>query len=473
MPAVDAAAPGRSKRPGRRSVSASTRGASQIRTAPTGTLIHSPHRHEIQSVSMPPRIRPTLPPPPATAPYAASARMRSGPSRKFVVRSASEDGAAIAAPTLWSARAPSSHACVCASPPTKDATVNSAMPAMNVRRRPRMSPMRAPSSSRPPNVSAYALCTHDSAAGEKSSRLAMLGSAVITTVASRMIIRYVARMTPRISVGFGRAAASGSAWRARSGKRVRSKTGLSRLEELHFNRRMSPLVSEASSGYTPHYSGGSLRFVKAARRKMTSPPTEQVQLSKRPKRADALRNYEKLVAAGREAFTEADRSASLEDVARRAGVGIGTLYRHFPTRTDLVQAIYVDEVEALSRSAGELADDVDPWEALTAWLGRFVGYVATKQALADELFAVTDPERQAIFAGSRSMLYDAGEPLLRRAQDAGVVRPDVTIEEVVRLVAGIAKIPADDPADIERVMAVALDGLRYRGEERRPTPRAT
>ena len=197
---------------------------------------------------------------------------------------------------------------------------------------------------------------------------------------------------------------------------------------------------------------------------MTSPQTEPVQLSKRSKRADALRNYEKLVAAGREAFTEADRSASLEDVARRAGVGIGTLYRHFPTRTDLVQAIYVDEVEALSRSAGELSDDLDPWEALTSWLGRFVGYVATKKALADELFAVTDPERQAVFAGCRAMLYEAGEPLLRRAQDTGVVRPDVTIEEVVRLVAGIAKIPADDPADIERVMAVALDGLRYRGE---------
>jgi AcrR family transcriptional regulator len=197
---------------------------------------------------------------------------------------------------------------------------------------------------------------------------------------------------------------------------------------------------------------------------MTSPQTEPVQLSKRPKRADALRNYEKLVAAGREAFTEADRSASLEDVARRAGVGIGTLYRHFPTRTDLVQAIYVDEVEALSRSADELSDDLDPWEALTSWLGRFVGYVATKKALADELFAVTDPERQAVFAGARTMLYEAGEPLLRRAQDAGVVRPDVTIEEVVRLVAGIAKIPADDPADIERVMGVALDGLRYRGE---------
>ncbi len=193
---------------------------------------------------------------------------------------------------------------------------------------------------------------------------------------------------------------------------------------------------------------------------MTSPPTEVARLSKRPKRADALRNYEKLVAAGREAFTEADRSASLEDIARRAGVGIGTLYRNFPTRADLVQAIYVDEVEALSRSAGELAN-LEPWEALASWLQRFVGYVATKQALADELFAVDDAERQAVFAGCRAMLYAAGEPLLRRAQDAGMVRPDVTIEEVVRLVGGIAKIPADDPADIQRVLAVALDGLRY------------
>ena len=94
------------------------------------------------------------------------------------------------------------------------------------------------------------------------------------------------------------------------------------------NRREPPPVSEDASGSLLY--GGTLRFVK--RLPMTSPQTEPVQLSKRPQRADALRNYEKLVAAAREAFTEDDRSASLEDIARRAGVGIGTLYRHFPTR---------------------------------------------------------------------------------------------------------------------------------------------
>jgi AcrR family transcriptional regulator len=191
---------------------------------------------------------------------------------------------------------------------------------------------------------------------------------------------------------------------------------------------------------------------------MTSSPTASVQLSRRPKRADALRNYEKLLTAARAAFTEEGRAASLEDIARRAGVGIGTLYRHFPTRADLVQAIYVDEVEALSRSAAELSA-LEPWEALEAWLHRFVGYIATKQALADELFTVA--ERDAVFAGCRALLYGAGRPLLERAQEAGVVRADVNIDEVIRLVGGIAKIPAE-PAEIQHVLAVALDGLRYR-----------
>jgi AcrR family transcriptional regulator len=193
---------------------------------------------------------------------------------------------------------------------------------------------------------------------------------------------------------------------------------------------------------------------------MSTTETEQRSLTRRPKRADALRNYEKLIAAGREAFTEKDSSASLEDIARRAGVGIGTLYRHFPTRADLIEAVYVEEVEALCRSADDLRD-APPWDALVGWLHRFVAYVATKHALAEELFAVADRDAQ-VFKSCRVAFYGAGEPLLRRAQEAGVVRPDVSIGDVVQMVGGITKIQGADPDTVEWILSVALDGLRYR-----------
>src|SRR3954453_2528091 len=94
----------------------------------------------------------------------------------------------------------------------------------------------------------------------------------------------------------------------------------------------------------------------------------------KPKRADALRNYEKLIAAARDAFTEEGSAASLEDIARRADVGIGTLYRNFPTRQALLEAVYLGEDDALCHSAETLAEQA-PWDALAAWLRRFVAYV--------------------------------------------------------------------------------------------------
>jgi AcrR family transcriptional regulator len=179
----------------------------------------------------------------------------------------------------------------------------------------------------------------------------------------------------------------------------------------------------------------------------------------RPKRADALRNYEKLIAAARAAFTEAGTAASLEDIARRAGVGIGTLYRHFPTRQALLEAVYVDEVDTLCRSAEEVAGD-PPWEALVAWLRRFVEYVGTKQALAEELFA--DGRNSEVFKTCHAAFSTAGKPLLARAQEAAVVRPDAEFEDVVRMIAGIAKMPETAPGQTERMLEMALDGLRYR-----------
>ncbi|WP_204945916.1 TetR/AcrR family transcriptional regulator [Micromonospora luteifusca] len=176
--------------------------------------------------------------------------------------------------------------------------------------------------------------------------------------------------------------------------------------------------------------------------------------AQRPKRADARRNYDALIAAARDAFAENGAAASLEDVARRAGVGIGTLYRNFPTRRHLFEAVYVEEVRALSRSAEDLAE-LPPWDALVAWLHRFVAYVATKRALAEQL--LHDSE---IFTSCRTEIYAAGEPLMSRAQAAGVVRDDIGFDDVVRLISGLTMAQFPSPEQRDRVLGVALDGLR-------------
>jgi AcrR family transcriptional regulator len=195
---------------------------------------------------------------------------------------------------------------------------------------------------------------------------------------------------------------------------------------------------------------------------MNSSEASTQTLLSRPQRADARRNYEKILAAAREAFAEGGESTALEEIARRADVGIGTLYRHFPTRQALVEAVYLEEVGEVCRSAAEL-DDHDPWEALNRWFERFIPYIATKQALAHELQNYLDPD-SPIFRDCRAQLFAAGEPLLKRAQDAGVVRPDVSTAQVIHMVIGIAKTPAGEPGEIEHLVRIALDGLRYRPE---------
>jgi len=182
-------------------------------------------------------------------------------------------------------------------------------------------------------------------------------------------------------------------------------------------------------------------------------------LLERPKRADALRNYQKVLAAAREAFAEGGEATSLEEIARRAGVGIGTLYRHFPTRQALIEALYLEEVEEMCQVAAEL-DSADPWEALNIWFERFVGYIAAKQALAAELMNYLQPDA-SLFKSCRASLFTAGEPLLKRAQEAGVVRTDVDIAQVVQMVVAIAKTPATEPGQVEHLVRIALDGLRY------------
>jgi AcrR family transcriptional regulator len=184
-------------------------------------------------------------------------------------------------------------------------------------------------------------------------------------------------------------------------------------------------------------------------------------LPHKPKRADALRNYEKVLAAAREAFAERGDATSLEEIARRADVGIGTLYRNFPNRQALLEAVYVDEVDSLCRSSAEL-ESLEPWDAFAAWVRRLVGYLATKQALAHELLEYLDRDAP-LFKSCRGMLIGAGQPVLDRAQEAGVVRSDITLWDIIQMVGGIAKIPGAEPEQIEHLVGIALDGLRYRG----------
>jgi AcrR family transcriptional regulator len=176
-------------------------------------------------------------------------------------------------------------------------------------------------------------------------------------------------------------------------------------------------------------------------------------------RADARRNYEKLVAAARDAFATDGASASLEDIARRAEVGIGTLYRHFPRRQDLFQSVYSSEVEALCQSAQEVAE-LPPWDALVSWLHQFIRYIATKRAIAEELIASIGRDSE-LFQNGRATIYAAGGGLLERAQIAGAARTDTSIDDVMRLISGITMIHFAEPGQLDRVLALALDGLRY------------
>ncbi|MFF4349068.1 TetR/AcrR family transcriptional regulator [Streptomyces sp. NPDC001530] len=183
-------------------------------------------------------------------------------------------------------------------------------------------------------------------------------------------------------------------------------------------------------------------------------PVSEIVASQRPHRKDAARNYDALLAAAREAFTENGAEASLEDIARRAGVGIGTLYRNFPTRRHLFESVYADEVNALCRVAHEVAD-LEPWEALTSWLRRFAGYMVTKRAVRDAL-----NNESEIFLACRESMYGAGGPLFARAQQAGEAREDMDFDDLLRMVAGITATNFLDDAQRDRVLTVALDGVR-------------
>jgi len=179
----------------------------------------------------------------------------------------------------------------------------------------------------------------------------------------------------------------------------------------------------------------------------------------RSPRADSLRNRERLIEAATEVFSGGRGQASLEAVARSAGVGIGTLYRHFPTREALFDAVYRREVDQLCELAEELAQDGEPVEALRRWLHANVRLVAAKKGMIAALQLAASSELKAY---SFERLSEALDLLLRRGAAAGKIRGDVTADDLLRTIVGIfyADSPSDWQASALRLVDVFVDGLR-------------
>jgi AcrR family transcriptional regulator len=186
----------------------------------------------------------------------------------------------------------------------------------------------------------------------------------------------------------------------------------------------------------------------------------------RARRADAQRNVERLIAAAREAFAAYGPNAPLDDIARAAGVGAGTLYRHFPTRLALFEAVYRDSVERLCADGERLASSEQPGEALVDWLKGFASVVSQKRGLAA---ALTEEGRASeFFAQCHAMINATGGALLERAKAAGAVRDDVPLGDLLKMTkafAYAAETSPEGPALAERLLVLAMDGLRPRGRE--------
>ncbi|MGA5041896.1 TetR/AcrR family transcriptional regulator [Streptomyces capoamus] len=184
----------------------------------------------------------------------------------------------------------------------------------------------------------------------------------------------------------------------------------------------------------------------------------------RPMRADARRNYERLLKAAAEAFAAHGETASLDDIAKRAGVGSGTLYRHFPTRRALLEAAYVDRAEALGARADELAARLPPGEALMEWLYELV--VRTLQVRGMKALlgsAVTDDDGSAALTVCGTVVKGAVDRLVPAAQAEGTLRPDLEPVEVLRLAHGVAVAAESAGAgerEIRRYLRLLTEGLR-------------
>ena len=190
-------------------------------------------------------------------------------------------------------------------------------------------------------------------------------------------------------------------------------------------------------------------------------PAKHLPSAQRKPRADAQRNRERILEVAKQAFTRSGANTSLDDIAKQAGVGPGTLYRHFPTREELLQAVYRSEVEKLAAAERKFAQTMPPTEALRAWLLLFVDAIATKQIIAPALNTlVGDPKK--VFEASYAQIHEAIRALVKRAIKSGDIRKDLDPIDLLRALIGVANVATspDWQQSAKRLVDILITGSR-------------
>jgi AcrR family transcriptional regulator len=189
--------------------------------------------------------------------------------------------------------------------------------------------------------------------------------------------------------------------------------------------------------------------------------TKKRSTTDRKTRSDALRNRERILEVAKGVFTRQGANASLEEIAKLAAVGVGTLYRHFPTRDELIEGVYRNEVEKLAAAAGRFAETMSPLEALRAWMLLLVDYIAAKHIIAPALNTIAGgPSR--LHEGSRTTIHAAIDGLVKRAKRCGEVRRDLYASDLLRALIGVSHVGSgtDWEQSARRLVDILIAGSR-------------
>jgi AcrR family transcriptional regulator len=189
--------------------------------------------------------------------------------------------------------------------------------------------------------------------------------------------------------------------------------------------------------------------------------TKRSQPAPRKPRADAQRNRERILEVAKEAFTRSGANISLDDVARQAGIGAGTLYRHFPRREALLEAVYRTEVEKLAAAERKFAQALPPVEAMRAWMLLFIDYIAAKQIIAPALNTLVGGPSK-IFDATGAQIKGAIHALVQRAVESGDIRPDIDPLDLLRALVGVSNVASvpDWPQSARRLVDILILGSR-------------